>query len=44
MTGIATLFGYGALLLAAWRMLRHEGTRSATRTRAAGPERSLSED
>ncbi len=25
-TGIATLFGSGALLLAAWRMLRHEGT------------------
>jgi hypothetical protein len=24
-TGIATLFGFGALLLAAWRMLRHEG-------------------
>ena len=25
-SGIATLFGFGALLLAAWRMLRHEGT------------------
>jgi hypothetical protein len=25
-TGIATLFGFGALLLAAWRMLRHEGS------------------
>ena len=24
--GIATLFGFGALLLAAWRMLRHEGS------------------
>ena len=24
MTAIATLFGFGALLLAAWRMLRHE--------------------
>ena len=23
-TAIATLFGFGALLLAAWRMLRHE--------------------
>jgi len=25
-TGIATLFGFGALLLAGWRMLRHEGS------------------
>jgi len=25
-TGIATLFGFGALLLTAWRMLRHEGS------------------
>ena len=25
-TGIATLFGFGALLLAAWRMFRHEGS------------------
>jgi hypothetical protein len=25
-TAIATLFGFGALLLAAWRMLRHEGS------------------
>ena len=25
-TGIATLFGFGALLLAAWRMFRREGS------------------
>ena len=32
-SAIATLFGFGALLLTAWRLLRHEGSRAAE----AGP-------
>ena len=42
-TGIATLLGFGALLLAAWRMLRHEQSLlGETSSRAAGRKRSLS--